>query len=75
MKVEQATAQVITAFNGHSTNEEGEHLLSDAEGLGELEKKMHQLRERLVYDSDRVNRRQVAKELAAMALRFMVDRT
>lgn len=76
MKPEVALQQVMTEFNGHKPVEDGgEVIVSDYDGVGEIEQHLENLKEDLRKRSgDARSRRGHAKKIAAMAMRFMVDR-
>lgn len=76
MKYEIAIQQVMSTFSAHKPEtDDGDVMVSNLDGLGEVERCMRDLRES-IYRNDRASdQRQQAKRVAAMALRFMVDRT
>ncbi len=75
MKTEQAIQQVLTAFNGHELQEDGSLMVSDFDGLGEIEQHFDALRDSIRNKERSIELRKHAKDIAAKAMRFMVDRT
>lgn len=75
MKTEQAIQQVLTTFNGHKLDEEGGLMVSDLDGFGEIDRHVDALKTATRRGDSRNELRKHAKEIAAKALRFMVDQT
>lgn len=75
MKYEQAIQQVMSEYNRHQLTDSGECHVSDFDGYGEVVMKFRQFERAIEFGGKKPECRKAAKELAAMALRFMVDRT
>jgi hypothetical protein len=74
MKYEQAIQQVMSEYNRHTVDDDGVSIVSDLDGYGECECLLDDLKH-AIRNGNNSDRRKAAKELAAMSLRFMVDRT
>lgn len=64
----------MSEYNRHELTDDGSCHVSDLDGLGECQLCLDDLKH-MIRNGRTADRRKAAKELAAMALRFMVDRT